>query len=272
MGLIVFFVTLFFHVIFGFITSSMNEEKGYSSGFAWGFFLGVIGIIIIAIRPFKPENNENAYTDNNGNISELQNRHLSYCLSCRSVWMMRNGQAEECSNCGRTLIPSGISSMEWLKMTDKTKNMLKASWFDVSTSELLSILELEEYTRLFLSQNINEAKIAVSLNDNDLSNLGIPTLGERKRLLSAFDKPIDFEKTSKADDKLLKLLSHYSLESFYDRLVSLGIDSLEAFSCMTTKTLDSLGIPKDAEEYRKIKKLSSVTKTYLSESQGPTNN
>lgn len=37
--------------IFGAITKRINENKGYDGGFAWGFWLGVIGIIVVACRP-----------------------------------------------------------------------------------------------------------------------------------------------------------------------------------------------------------------------------
>ena len=37
--------------IFGFITKHINESKGYTGGFAWGFFLAVIGIIVVACKP-----------------------------------------------------------------------------------------------------------------------------------------------------------------------------------------------------------------------------
>jgi hypothetical protein len=36
--------------IFGAITKGINEQKGYEGGFWWGFFLGVIGIIVVACR------------------------------------------------------------------------------------------------------------------------------------------------------------------------------------------------------------------------------
>lgn len=39
--------------IFGVITRSINRNKGYDGGFAWGFFLGIVGIIVVAIRPFN---------------------------------------------------------------------------------------------------------------------------------------------------------------------------------------------------------------------------
>lgn len=36
--------------IFGAITKTINGNKGYDGGFAWGFWLGVIGIIVVSCR------------------------------------------------------------------------------------------------------------------------------------------------------------------------------------------------------------------------------
>ena len=40
-------------VICGFICKTINERKGYQGGFAWGF-LGVIGIVVVAVRQDNP--------------------------------------------------------------------------------------------------------------------------------------------------------------------------------------------------------------------------
>ena len=40
-------------VIFGLLTRSINTGKGYDGGFFWGFFLGLIGLIIVCVRPKK---------------------------------------------------------------------------------------------------------------------------------------------------------------------------------------------------------------------------
>lgn len=47
-------VTIVMACVFGTITKRMNEEKGYYGGFAWGFWLGVIGIIVVACRQPAP--------------------------------------------------------------------------------------------------------------------------------------------------------------------------------------------------------------------------
>lgn len=41
-------------VVFGFISRYINESKGYDGGFAWGFWLGVIGIIVVACKQPVP--------------------------------------------------------------------------------------------------------------------------------------------------------------------------------------------------------------------------
>lgn len=38
-------------LVFGFITSAIADSKGYDGGFWWGFFLGILGLIVVAVRP-----------------------------------------------------------------------------------------------------------------------------------------------------------------------------------------------------------------------------
>jgi len=38
-------------LIFGFITLHVAQSKGYDKGFAWGFFLGLIGLLVVGFRP-----------------------------------------------------------------------------------------------------------------------------------------------------------------------------------------------------------------------------
>lgn len=47
-----FIIAIIAGIICGSITKSMNEAKGYEGGFAWGFWLSIIGIIVVAVRPY----------------------------------------------------------------------------------------------------------------------------------------------------------------------------------------------------------------------------
>ena len=47
-------------VIFGFITKYIANSKGYDGGFAWGFWLGIIGILVVGFRPNQTATKANA--------------------------------------------------------------------------------------------------------------------------------------------------------------------------------------------------------------------
>lgn len=51
--IMVIFPYVFWMVIFGFIARHIAKKKGYKNGFLWGFFLGIIGIIVVACRTDK---------------------------------------------------------------------------------------------------------------------------------------------------------------------------------------------------------------------------
>ena len=46
-----FIVSLIVCIVCGFVTKSINNSRGREGGFWWGFFLTIIGIIIVAVRP-----------------------------------------------------------------------------------------------------------------------------------------------------------------------------------------------------------------------------
>ena len=51
-GIYFFYFLVYFAIcgIFGLITKKINTDKGYDGGFGWGFWLGAIGIIVVACR------------------------------------------------------------------------------------------------------------------------------------------------------------------------------------------------------------------------------
>ena len=65
------------------------------------------------------------------------------------------------------------------------------------------------------------------------------------------------------DNKLLNLLSHYKLDAYYGKLLILGIDTLEAFSCISDETLEKLDIPRESEDYKRLKDLAELVKSKM---------
>ncbi len=51
-------IAIVVEVIMGIVTKTINENKGYEGGFAWGFFLNLIGIIIVVFRKENQQKNE----------------------------------------------------------------------------------------------------------------------------------------------------------------------------------------------------------------------
>lgn len=44
-------------IIFGTLTNYISRIKGYEKGFAWGFWLGLIGLLVVGFRPSLKQDN-----------------------------------------------------------------------------------------------------------------------------------------------------------------------------------------------------------------------
>ncbi len=73
----------------GFITRAINNGKGRGGGFAWGFWLGLIGIIVVACRPAKKANT----TDRSGDNPPPRPDALEMMAVDSQMWF--------CPGCGR---------------------------------------------------------------------------------------------------------------------------------------------------------------------------
>lgn len=45
--------------IFGYISRTVAKSKGYANGFWWGFFLGLLGLLVVALRPDRSKQMRN---------------------------------------------------------------------------------------------------------------------------------------------------------------------------------------------------------------------
>lgn len=139
-----FLIYIILGLICGFVTKSMNEEKGYTGGFWWGFFLDILGIIVIAVRPYNPDRNK--ATKDGHNSAEKKNDD-PWGLYVKSDFQ-------------RTEIMSEDEITEWLKSKG-----------------------YGEYVQAFKDNDLMDAKILKVLTENDLEKLGISSMGKRKALL-----------------------------------------------------------------------------------------
>ncbi|MBQ8312188.1 MAG: SHOCT domain-containing protein [Clostridia bacterium] len=96
-----FFAFLIRGVFLGFVTQHIATSKGYETGFAWGFWLGLIGVFVVAV---KPEVNVSAH--NYGEKNQYWKR-LAGETPKQAPWCCVCGQEnvadlQYCTRCGRT--------------------------------------------------------------------------------------------------------------------------------------------------------------------------
>lgn len=100
-------------VIFGLICENLASTKGYADGFAWGFFLGVIGLLIVGFRPNLVTPHAEAYSPIHSAAQSKSRPQwecscgaknpdtLNYCLSCRRARDEHQSLPKlKCPNCG----------------------------------------------------------------------------------------------------------------------------------------------------------------------------
>lgn len=77
-------VSVIMGCIWGAVTAAINEHKGYDGGFAWGFFLGLIGVIVVASRaPYvRPQPVYKPMTITSGWVCTCGRTHDNYVSSC----------------------------------------------------------------------------------------------------------------------------------------------------------------------------------------------
>ena len=147
-------------IIFGMVTKYIAESKGYDGGFWWGFFLGIIGILVVGFRPdiktstysdgpmyggaLSSGGTLSGYAPKQGwkcsNCGTFNSEHLDYCPICRKKRVedircphcgaMNNYTRVECVLCGQPLKEEKVSA----ESEDKNKIQQTVSSADESES------------------------------------------------------------------------------------------------------------------------------------------
>ena len=103
-------------IICGLICQSIASSRDMEGGFIWGFFLGIIGIIIVACRPKDPNDNQKTIS------------RIFFCNHCKKTYSCES--KANCPECHNILIPTSYLLSEWNNFSQEEKEKLKISFAD----------------------------------------------------------------------------------------------------------------------------------------------
>lgn len=75
-------------VIFGFITKNVADSKGLEHGFAWGFWFGLVGLLVVGFKPM---------------VTSPPQRQDEFTKECPHCGAPNKSFAADCSSCGQSL-------------------------------------------------------------------------------------------------------------------------------------------------------------------------
>ena len=107
------FLAVLISMICGIISREITRRRGLPSGFWWGFFLWVIGIIVVAIMP--------------GSGHETDSRpRVYYCRNCDKVFS--GTRLIVCSHCKLPLFETRILRDDWRSFSPEKKAELRKAF------------------------------------------------------------------------------------------------------------------------------------------------
>lgn len=116
--------------VFGVVTKLINENKGYYGGFAWGFWLGWIGIIVVACKP------TNYYSPRESIIVPAHNTNTRAMVLSDGSWQCR------CGRHNARYVSSCVCGM------NKSQIAAENTAEEVNDDEAKNISALKEYKEL----------------------------------------------------------------------------------------------------------------------------
>lgn len=107
-------------LFFGWISASISKKRGMSGGFWWGFFLWIIGIIVVALLPADTKKQEE-FLDNS--------LHIYYCAHCEKTYSgVSDKKNDSCPNCGSLLLETTILRDTWQSFSGGKKEQIKKAF------------------------------------------------------------------------------------------------------------------------------------------------
>lgn len=103
-------------IICGFICMGIASSRKMKGGFGWGFWLLIIGIIVVAVRP----------KDDSNSIQPKKKARVFYCNSCKRVFS--GTSMSRCPECRVPVFETKILRKDWRNFTNEKKSQLKKAF------------------------------------------------------------------------------------------------------------------------------------------------
>ena len=157
--------TIIVSIVFGFITKAITSSRGGEGGFWWGFFLNVIGIIVVAVRPMdtKPTNQYSSANSNSLDPERWSNAAFNSLppngWTCSACGKTHYAYESGCS-CGASRFASSNSKKQ-PSLTEKVE--LKETPIVQSPKQAVSLPteEIKKYKELLDMNIITEEEFAL---------------------------------------------------------------------------------------------------------------
>ncbi len=162
-------VYLIVGVVCGFVCMAIASSRNMNGGFWWGFWLGIIGIIIVAVRPndnYSPQaSNSNSYDE-----------QPPYATPLKSEAILKSRQEQEKAN----NVEKNISEADRIKHIKEYKELLDAG--------IISQQEFEKKKTQLLWENTVETDIDCKEESKKDCEYGVNPKGEKAVYLLPADR------------------------------------------------------------------------------------
>lgn len=102
------------------ISDTISSNRGMAGGFWWGFFLWIIGIIVVAVRPSDQTKQSDALANT---------AHIFYCSACNQIFSGTiDKKIEICPKCGSVLLETSVLRKTWDSLSKENRQQMRRAF------------------------------------------------------------------------------------------------------------------------------------------------
>ena len=123
-----FFIAIVVALVCGWISQGISSSRGMEGGFWWGFFLTIIGIVVVAVRPNDQQNDSaRGVQASRDDLDDVP--HIYICRECRTTFGGTiQSRPERCPKCGGEILETTVLLDQWRELSDAEKEERRAAF------------------------------------------------------------------------------------------------------------------------------------------------